>query len=351
MRNAVIARDPVAQAAGLAVVGDGATAVDMVLAAMLAGAARSSSASLLGAGGVLMAGVGVGVHFVDGRARAPGLGDKRAKTPDEAPERLTAAVPGLLEAVLAAHTRFGALPLAEIVREAVKAVREAGTDPALDARLKFLLQLHRTGISTMERNGVLRSALNAVGPAAGGVFTHNDLVPVPAPVREVFTCLDGDDEVLLPPRTSGRYGPNAPEALPAMPVESVIAADMHGVIAVGSWVVAPAAVALEGVPGLSLPSLLPKPRKGVPRWRPGEALPVPLPMAVLMREGRAWGAMALCGNGALVPTRDRVVTERLRAGGIALDLGDDATGSCSPDTVALWAVRDNDDVHTTMAAP
>ncbi len=352
MRNAVIARDPAAQAAAMAVVAAGATAVDMVLAALLAGAARSSAASLLGAAGILVAGVGAGVHFIDGRARAPGLGEKRPKTPEPAPERWTAAVPGLLEGVLAAHARFATMPLSDVVRAAVNAVRDEGTDPSVDARLKFLMQLHRTGISAMERMGVLQGVLNTVGPVAGGVFTKEDLVPVPAHVREMPTCTDGVNEVLVPPRTSGRYGPNAPDPLPALPVESVVAVDMHGVIAAASWVAAPSATSIDGVAGLALPALMPLPRKGVPRWRPGEALPVPLPLAVLIHEGRAWGAAGLCGNGALVAARDAVVTARLAAGGVAIALGDGGEASVSRDAVALWALRegDGDDVRTQMTA-
>ncbi len=353
MRNAVIARDPVAQAAGLSLVGSGATAVDMVLAAMLAGAARSSPSALLGAGGILVAGVGAGAHFIDGRARAPGLGEKRPKVTDDAqPARWTAAVPGLLEAVLAAHARFGTVPLADVVRAAVGAAREDNVDPALAARLKFLTQLHRTGISALERVGVIQGVLNTVGPVTGGVFTKEDLVPVPAPVRDLPLCLDGADEVLLPPRTSGRYGPNPPEALPQMAVESVVAADMHGVLATASWVVAPTATALQGVTGLTLPQLLPMPRKGVPRWRPGEAIPVPLPMAILLREGRAWGGLSLSGNGSLVAARDATVQARLAAAGIAITLGDEREPKVTPDTVALWAIREGegDDVRTAISA-
>lgn len=353
MRNAVIARDPVAQAAGLSLVGSGATAVDMALAALLAGAARSSSSALLGAGGILVAGVGAGAHFIDGRARAPGLGEKRPRVTEEPnPERWTAAVPGLLEGVLAAHARFGTLPLSEIVRAAVGAAREDNVDPGLAARLKFLTQLHRTGITALERAGVLQGVLNTVGPVTGGVFTKEDLIPVPAPVRDLPLCVDGPDEVLVPPRRSGRYGPNTPEALLTMAVEGVVAADMHGVIATACWVVAPTATALQGVAGLTLPALLPLPRKGVPRWRPGEALPVPLPMAVMLNEGRAWGAVTLCGNGALVAARDAAVQARLATGGIAITLGDEGDASVSADTVALWAIRegDGDDVRTVMSA-
>lgn len=351
MRNAVIARDPVAQAAGEALIAAGGTATDMALAALLAGAARSSPASLLGAAGILVAGTGAGAHFIDGRARAPGLGEKRPRTPDDAPEVWRAAVPGLLEGALAAHARFGTLPLAEVARAAVNAVRDDAMDDGLAARVKLLQQLHRTGIHALERLGVLRGVLLTAGPLGGGVFTRDDLVPVPAPVRELPSCVEGPHEVLVPPRRSGRYGPNAPEPLGALPVESVVAMDMHGVAAVASWVAAPAAAEIHGVEGLALAALMPKARRGVPRWRPGAALPVPLPTAVLLHERRAWAAVGLSGGGDLVAARDRAVQERLRVGGVTLELGEGDGAPATRDAVALWAVREADgEVRTSMAA-
>lgn len=348
MRNAVIARDPVAQAAGASLLAAGATAIDAVIASLLAGAARSSPASLLGGGGILVAGTGAGTHFIDGRARAPGLGEKRPRTPEPTPDTWRAAVPGLLEGVLAAHARFGTVPLAEVVRAALSALREEGMDDGLRARVKLLQQLHRTGLDALKRLGVLDGVMQSVGPLGGGVFTKDDLAPVPAPVREAVTCFDGDDEVLIPPRRAGRYGANNPEPLPALPVESVVAMDMHGLAAVASWVVAPAAAPIVGVEGLALAALMPLPRKGVARWRPGEPLPLPLPMAVLLHERRALAAVGLSGGGDLVAARDRVVQARLARAGVTLAVGEEGGGEASRDAVALWALREADDVRTTM---
>jgi len=348
MRNAVIARDPVAQAAGQSLVAAGGGAVDMALAALLAGAARSSPASLLGACGILVAGTGAGAHFIDGRARAPGLGDRRPRTPEPAPDAWTAAVPGLLEGVLAAHARFGGVPFGEVVRGAVAAVREGDVDDGLRARMKLLLQLPRTGIHALDRMGILQGVMNTVGPVVGGVFTKDDLVPVPAPVIARPACFEADHEVLLPPRRSGRYGPNPPDALPAFAVESVVTMDMHGVVAAASWVVCPSAADIVGVEGLALAALLPRPRKGVPRWRPGEALPVPLPVAVLLHEHSAWAAMGVSGRGDVTAARDAAVQARLAAGGVTMALGEDGEAGSLRDAVALWAMREGegDDVRT-----
>lgn len=354
MRNAVIARDSAARAAAEAAIEAGGTALDAALAGLLAGATRASAATLLGAGGILLAGTGVGAHFIDGRARAPGLGEKRPRTPEAPPATWTAAVPGLLEAVLAAHLRFGTLALTTVVRLAMSAVREEGTDAPLRARIKLVERLRRTGLSALEDMGVLQGILQTAGPVVGGVFTKEDLVPVAAPVIALASCTNGTDEVLVPPRGVPWRGPNVPPELPLAPVESVLTADKNGVMCAASWVVAPEAAPVEGVAGLSLASLVPVPKKAVTRWRPGGALPSPIPLAIVLTQGRAWGAMALAGKGPLVAARDAIVSARLAQGGVDVSLGDRVgVPPLSPDAVVLWAVREDegDDVRATMTAP
>ncbi len=352
MRNAVIARDTVAQAAGIEVLANGGTAVDAVLAALLAGATRASAASLLGSAGILVAGPGVGWHYVDGRARAPGLGEKRGKTPDAPPPSWRAVVPGLLEAVLATTARFGTMPLASVVRAAVGALREAGMDDGTRARIKLLNDLQRSGISALERLGVVQGILAGAGASAGGLFTREDLVPVGAPVCTLVACSDGDDEVLLPPRGMHRRGPQAPADPPTVDVESVVAMDLHGVTAVAGWLVAPEAAPVEGVEGLALAGLLQPSRKGVPRWRPGAPVSCPMPLAVLVREGRAWAGLGVSGGGAVDGARDRAVSARMAAAGLKLAVGEDDAAARVHNAVALWAVRetDGDDVRTTTVA-
>jgi hypothetical protein len=351
MRNAVIARDTVAQAAAQSILAEEGTAVDMALAGLLAGAARASSASLLGAAGVLLAGPGMGLHFVDGRARAPGIGTVRPKSVESPGDATRAAVPGLLECVLAAHARFGSLPLSVITKAAIAAIRESGPDAATKQRLAVLEQFHRTGIAVLERVGVLRAILESVGPVAAGTFTVDDLAPRAAPVVSPIPCTDGSNEVAVPPRYRARPSAHAPEALPAIGVESLVVADMHGVIVTAAWLVAPPAIALPEVPGLALAALLPAPRKGVPRWRPGTPLPSPLPLAICRAAGRAWAGLGVSGHGDVVTLRDEAITARLANVGIACSLGDGAT-AVSRDAVALWMIRDaaGDNVEASMTS-
>ena len=351
MRNAVIARDTVAQAAAQVILADQGTAVDMALAGLLAGAARASSASLLGAAGVLLGGPGMGLHFVDGRARAPGIGTVRPKSVEAPGDATRAVVPGLLECVLAAHARFGSLPLSVITKAAIAAIRESGPDAATKQRLAVLEQFHRTGIAVLERVGVLRAILESVGPVAGGTFTADDLAPRAAPVVSPIPCTDGAHEVAVPPRYRARPSVHAPEPLPAVGVESIVVADMHGVIVTAAWLVAPPAIALPEVAGLSLAALLPVPRKGVPRWRPGTPLPSPLPLAICRAESRAWAGVGVSGHGDVVSLRDEAVSARLRSVGIDCSIGDGAS-AVSRDAVALWMIRDatGDNVQGSMSS-
>jgi hypothetical protein len=132
-------------------------------------------------------------------------------------------------------------------------------------------------------------------------------------------------------------------------VESIVVADMHGVIVTAAWLVAPPAIALPEVAGLSLAALLPPPRKGVPRWRPGTPLPSPLPLAICRAESRAWAGVGVSGHGDVVTLRDEAVSARLRSVGIDCTLGDGAS-AVSRDAVALWMIRDatGDNVQGSM---
>ncbi len=339
MRNAVIARDPVAQAAAQALIAEQGTALDMAVAGMLAGAVRGTPAALLGSGAIVIGGPGVGLHFIDACARAPGLGTTRPRTGASPAESSTAAVPGLLEGVLAAHARFGSLPLSAIVRTALAAVRESDPDVGTRARMELLVQLHRVGFDALERVGVLRSILQAVGPIAAGSFSKEDLERHPAPVVSMIPCVADGHEVAVPPRYRKHPGVHAPPALPAVDVESLVAADMHGVIVACCWALPKAAVSLPELPALALPALLPAPVKGVPRWRPGTPLPTPLPLALCRAESRAWAGLGVSGSGNLVALRDRAVAARFALAGLPGLLVDDPS-AWSSDAVAAWVVRD-----------
>ncbi|MBL8603631.1 MAG: gamma-glutamyltransferase [Myxococcales bacterium] len=321
-RNGLKARHRLAELAGQRALVDGGTAVDMVLAGALAAATLSSETALLGGGGIVVVGPGVGQYFIDGRARAPGLGvDRRPKHPSAVPDHWSVAVGGLLSAVIAAQARFGELSLMQLVQIALLTVGDEKPEPAVKARMRFLDRFGRIGIEALEREGLVRMSLDAAGPVVGGLLTEQDLRPVLTPVVELLPCTDGAQEVFVPPMGSGRKTVQTPPPVRDMAVESVVAADMHGVNAAMAWALPPAAVELPRESGFALPAMLPLAEKGVPRHRPGVSIPQPLPLAVLRESGRAWAACGVSGGGDVLGVRDRAVSERLAQGGVTLELG------------------------------
>jgi len=338
MRNVVVARDPAAARAAQSVVEDGANAVDMAVAGALAGAVRASSSALLGGCGLLVVGTGMGRHWIDGRPRAPGLGEARRKTPENPPAHWGAAVPGFFPGLFAAHARFGSMPLTQLARAAAAAVKEEEGWKALKPRLEFMEAVSRQGLPGIERTGVMRAVLSAVGPAADGLFTEDDLVHGPAPVRELVPCCDEGFEVYTFPRSVPRWGGASPDPLPALGADAVVTCDKLGVFCAASWLVAPEGVALEGAPGITLGDLLPLPRKGIARWKPGGSLPVPFALGVFAQSSNAFSAFALTGRGDLVRRGDALLNARMEASGTAVRVGDGEAGAVW-DAKALWVQR------------
>lgn len=338
MRNVVVARDPAVARAAMSVVEDGVSAVDMALAGMLAGAVRASSASLLGGCGMLVVGTGVGRHWIDGRPRAPGLGEPRRKTPDAPPAHWATVVPGFFQGIFGAHARFGTVALTQLARAAAAAVREEEGWKVHKPRLEVMEAVARQGLPAFEGVGLLRAVMSAVGPAAEGLFTEEDLAMRAAPVRELVPCCDAGFEAFTFPRRGARWSGGAPDPLPTLSADAVVACDKLGVFCVGAWLVAPEGVALEGVPGLTLSEGLPLARKGVARWKPGAPLPVPFALAAFAQESNAFSGFALTGRGDLVGRGDALLNARLEASGSALRLGDGEAGAVS-DARALWVQR------------
>lgn len=347
MRNLVVARDPAAAAAGRALLDAGANAVDMALAGMLAGAVRASASSILGGCAMLVVGTGMGRHWVDGRPRAPGLGERRPRTPEHPPEHWGAAVPGFFQGAFTAHARFGTIPLTQVARAAITAIKEEGSDKDLRPRVRLMETAARQGLPGLVSAGFVRAALATVGPAEGGLFTEEDLALGPAVIREAVACTDGAYEVFSFPRGVTRWSASPPAPLPSVPVDAVVACDKQGVVCVASWLVAPEGPALQGLPGICLPDLLPLPRKGVTRWRPGSPLPFAFPIAALAHEANVFAGFALAGRGSLQGCGDALVSARLASLGAQVSIGDPEADTVVAHGASLWVQRElqGDRVH------
>jgi hypothetical protein len=311
MRNLLVSSHAIAQSAGAAAIAQGANAVDGVLAALLAGAALSSPASLLGGAVITVAGLGVGAFWIDGGARAPGLGAARRAAPEHPPMRDAIAAPGLVEGVLTAHNRFGSLGLARVVRAAIEAIKEQSDDPHARARISVLEAIHRHGAHWLSKLGIDQALIEAAGAPVHGVLTREDLQHTPAPVHELAArAVLGHDALVWTHRTPPRFAPPPP---PRTPVGVAIAGDMRGVFASASWAVAPEACLLEGPWALSGAALNNAPTKGVTRRTPGTRIAMPPVAALLRREARTWAAAAVAGEGALEAALDELIARRISA--------------------------------------
>jgi hypothetical protein len=342
MRNRLVSNEGVAQAAGTEVLAQGGNATDAVLAAMLAGATVAGPATLLGSAVLTVAGLGVGAYAVDGRARAPGLGRPRKNAPETPPTRDRFAVPGLIDAVLAGHNRFGAMALSRVCRAAMDAVKDAVDDPQTRARLPVLDAIHRHGSQWITRLGVAQALVEAAGLPVDGVIGRDDFAPIPAPVLELAARALGPHEVLtMPAEPAARVGPPAP---PSTPVAIALAADMHGVIASACWALAPEACPIETPYALAGAALNNAPTRGVTRRAPGARIAMPAPLALVRSEARVWAGLAVAGDGALVDAREAIVARRLgAAAGLATDPSAHGTDGPRARGLSFWIVREQGD--------
>ncbi|MBL8679792.1 MAG: gamma-glutamyltransferase [Myxococcales bacterium] len=311
MRNLLVSSNAIAQAAGTEAISQGGNAVDGVLAALLAGAAVSSPASLLGSAVITVAGLGVGAYAVDGRAKATGLATARRSAPEDPPVRDAIASPGLVEGVLTAHNRFGSLALSRVARAAMDAIKEHSEDPHAKARMPVLEAIHRHGGRWLASLGLDQALVEAAGTPVHGPLTREDLAHNHAPVVELASRALGSHQALVfPPAIVQRFAPPEP---PKTAVGVALAGDMHGVFASASWAVAPEACLLVSDYALSGAALNNAPTKGVTRRAPGTKIPLPDVAAILRHDAKVWAAAAVGGEGSLESARDELVARRVSA--------------------------------------
>lgn len=253
-RGVVAAGDAVTAAAGAQLLRAGGNAVDAICAAAFASfVAEIPLTSPAGAGLLLFGSSDQGWRVLDFFARVPGLGGRPDPLDFFAVEvdfggvtqefhigRGAAAVPGALRGLVAAHDRYGRLPLGEVVEPAQRRAREGvQLSPAVAGVLELLtpimtltpevFALSSGPEGTLARGGDrvrnpglehlfdslardARQTLRAVdadlagqfGPARGGLLTPDDLArfaPVErAPLRTSFR---GATILTAPPSSAG----------------------------------------------------------------------------------------------------------------------------------------------------
>ncbi|MFI5303125.1 MAG: hypothetical protein ACHREM_33965 [Polyangiales bacterium] len=260
-----------------------ARAIDAVVAGVLAIAAREPGV-LLGAGVLMIGGVGEGRVVIDGRARQPGLGAPRPrgwKSQDDIPAAARVSVPALPGALVLAHAGRGELTLSELSKLAIaSASMEGELDPA---REKSIRAFGREGALAL-RTGSLRAAMLRASPRSlGGVLTEADLDAASWARVDAAESKVGEASVAYVPWAESLARAIAGEASledDAVDHAIVAAADVHGGVAIAIVAVPRDGVTLDDT-GLTAATFAEPVRRNETRVAPGAALHFASPIALL----------------------------------------------------------------------
>ncbi len=184
-RGVVAAGHPQTAEAGAWALSEGGNAADAAVAAVAASMATESPLTGLGAGGyMLVSGPDADPVLLDFFIAAPGL-DGRERAAELIPVDVdfgdtsqifnigaaSCGVPGTPAGLVEANRRFGSMPLAELVRPAIKLAREGA---AVNRQQAFLLKILEP-VLTHEPEGVAIYAPSGVPLAEGESFVFEEL--------------------------------------------------------------------------------------------------------------------------------------------------------------------------------
>lgn len=283
MKVGAVASERPAEEAADRVLLDGGSAADALLAGFF-GSAAARQGVLLGPLQALVAGPGAGLRAFDGRVRQPGRGLGRPRgfvRSEEIPQAALVAVPASLGALALLHAYGGALPLERLAAPALDRAKALGARERADVIAKIV----GSGASALHEGAILRPLVAVAGRTSGGLVSEEDLAevrPLSAPPKE--TDLGGGRRALSTPWVA----PRAPHRV----TEFLVVVDAAGVMAALCYTPDD-----EGVPvkelGLTLPRDAVVVRRGVPRVTPGEALPCPAPLTIVLEDGVAFIALGV----------------------------------------------------------
>ena len=275
-RRAVVASQPGVALAALEL-GPTASAVDRVLAAVLAAVAMSPGV-LFGPLQILMAGGGLGSFAIDGRVRQPGRGAPRPRgflERDEIPEAAWVAAPEVAAAGAASVAVVRTPTASRITAPAIERAKDRS-----EMRTKLLRAIGRRGAAALGERAFAEELVVAFGRTAGGLLTAEDLV-------------SPDTEAVAAASRVPWLG-DAP--LSDATVHIVAAGDARGRFAVACYEDA-------GESGIELPVLdvvvprLSEPvRRGEVRTRPGTPRPAAAPIGVHMDAGTVYAVLGRTGK-------------------------------------------------------
>jgi gamma-glutamyltranspeptidase/glutathione hydrolase len=264
----VAASNPNVVAAATSVLPRG-NAIDALAAGVLA-ACADSRVVLMGPLQILVAGPGIGVRAVDGRARQPGKGTRRPRgfrPEDLIPAAARVASPCLPAALAAAVAAFGTLTLSRVAGPALELAKARSK-----ARAKVLARVARVGPLALAEAEIQSELTAAAGLLTGGLLTADDLSGT---TTELVACRDGATAEGNLTRI-----PWAPEeALGGEHTRVLAVADSRGALAVACWEEAEEGLPIEAL-DLVAPYAAHPVLRGEVRTAPGFALPAPSPIAL-----------------------------------------------------------------------
>ncbi len=289
-RTVALSRDARVAAAAASVMPKG-NAVDALVAGVLA-AAAVSPVVLMGHAQAIVAGPGIGIRAVDGRARQPGLGVPRPRgfaPNEEIPDAAWVATPGLPGALAALAASFGTMTLSRLASVA--------SELAPASRRDILLRVGQAGPSALCHPAIAEELIIAAGRLAGGLLTPRDLSEV---VPSVVACIPDHGDRVATAQVPWYDASGAPDAS----VDVLVVADSRGAVAAACFVSIDADIAVDIAPlGIGAPRLAYPVRRGVTRTTPGVILAAPSPIALAatgaLHEGSFDYALAVEGRAGL----------------------------------------------------
>ncbi len=256
------------------------TAVDGLCAGILALAATHPSV-LLGAGTILLGGMGEGQLAIDGRARQPGLGAQRPRGFTDGqpiPDGARVAAPTLPSAIVLAHAGRGERTLTHLSRIALASASQSASVPA--NRGESIRAFGREGSNFLRGGGIRSALLAATARSRGGMLTEGDLDGAHGEVVAARTMERGKRSFSIAPwcvldgGLDGGLGADAPSE----PLSVIVVADARGALAIAVVLVPALGISLDET-GLIAPLLASPVMRGVTREAPASIIAVPAPIA------------------------------------------------------------------------
>jgi hypothetical protein len=180
----------------------------------------------------------------------------------------------------------------------VEAGAVAADDDGAPRRAALLRQAASEGPTLLSRDAVRDALLAAAGPLARGALTPKDLEDARAVDRPAASdAVEGASIVTVAADVASGAGGRVSKALSA-----IVAIDPQGVAACLLADLGPSGVAVDEFQ-ISLPACGHPVRRGIPRTRPGEVLPMPASLAIVERDEVRVALAAVIGD---LPLEDLV---------------------------------------------